>query len=640
MNELSCSDVLEAGGVLSRYLTGFIPRAAQLQMASAIERTLMEQRSLIVEAGTGTGKTFAYLVPALLSDQKIIISTGTKNLQDQLFRHDLPLIRKALNIPIKVALLKGRSNYLCRYRLQHAYQDGRFTSRQAVYDLQRIQQWSIKTADGDISTIENVSDASPVWSSVTSTADNCLGQECDFFADCFLAKARKAAQEADIVVVNHHLFFADMALREEGFGEVLPSAHAVIFDEAHQLPEVASQYFGMRLSSRQLLELARDVEIEYVRSVPDMSSLQEVAVELQQAVQEMRLALGREKQREPWSKIAAKPALKRAIEKIKQYLENLTRQLALAAERSKGLENCARRSAGMEALFKQLTALAPDNCIHWYETYTQAFTLNHTPLNIAEQFRLARDAMPRAWIFTSATLAIGNSFEHFQAELGLTGADCLQLESPFNYAQQTLLYLPLDLPDPQHQHYLQKLIEKAVPVIEASRGRTFFLFTSHRALLQAAELLSVMMRYPILVQGSMPKMRLLERYKELGNAVLLGTSSFWEGVDVRGEALSCVIIDKLPFSVPDDPLTKARMQTLRHQNKDPFNEYQLPQAVITLKQGAGRLIRDPADKGTLMLCDPRLLTRHYGRVFLDSLPAMPVTTELAEVEKFYEDISN
>lgn len=640
MEALTSADVLGQQGLLARYIAGFTPRASQLAMAMAIEEALVKRETLIVEAGTGTGKTFAYLVPALLSGQKVIISTGTKNLQDQLFYQDLPVVHKALGIPLKAALLKGRSNYLCRYRLKNAYHDGRFLSKQFVHDLHAVYHWSAQTQDGDISTLENVSETAAVWPAVTSTADNCLGQECSYYSDCFLIKARRLAQEADVVVVNHHLFFADMSLREEGFGEVLPGAHAVIFDEAHQVMEVASHYFGTAITSRQLLELARDTESEYLRSALDMAALKEISTDLQQAVADMRLALGRERQREPWYKIAAKPALKTAITAVTQQLTALAENLQLAAERHKGLENCWKRCVSLAERFSCLTKSAPEQYIHWYETFTQAFSITHTPLNVAEQFQTAMRAHPKTWIFTSATIAIGKNFQHFQASLGLDTAKCMQLNSPFDYRQQSLMYLPSPLPDPQDSTYLHKVIAAAVPVIEASRGRTFFLFTSHRALLQAAEIIGWHINYPILVQGSMPKLQLLQRYKELGNAVLLGTGSFWEGVDVRGEALSCVIIDKLPFAMPDDPLMKAHIQSLKKQGKDAFKEYQLPQAVITLKQGAGRLIRDYLDRGVLMLCDPRLLTRDYGQTFLESLPDMPITTHLKDVKHFFAATSN
>ena len=641
METVTSLTVLGPAGLLAQHITGFIPRTSQLTMAIAIEKAVAGQQTVIIEAGTGTGKTFAYLTPALLSGQKIIISTGTKNLQDQLFHHDLPIIRKALGIHFKAALLKGRSNYLCRYRLQNAYQDSHFLSGQFTHALQQVSQWATETLDGDITTFEHVSEASNVWALVTSTADNCLGQECAYYSDCFLIKARRLAQEADIVVVNHHLFFADMVLREEGFGEVLPDVQAVIFDEAHQLMEIASHYFGSTLSSRQLLELARDIESEYVRSASDMGTLTEGTAALTRAVAEMRLALGREQQREPWFKIESRPALKAIITVISQQLSMLESCLQIAAERSKGLENCWRRCVALVERFKRLTAAAPEHYIHWYETFTHAFTITHTPLNVAEQFQEAMAINPKSWIFTSATLAISHDFTHFQAGLGLEEAPCLQLESPFDYSRQSLLYLPPYLPEPQDSSYLSKVIEAAVPVIEAAEGRTFFLFTSHRALLQVAEVISLYINYPVLVQGSMPRMRLLQRFKESGNAVLLGTSSFWEGVDVRGDALSCVIIDKLPFSMPEDPLTKARIQLLRKQGKDAFFEYQLPQAVIALKQGAGRLIRDQMDRGVLMLCDPRLLTRPYGKTFLASLPPIPVTTSINDVQRFFlhENIS-
>jgi ATP-dependent DNA helicase DinG len=449
-----------------------------------------------------------------------------------------------------------------------------------------------------------------------------------------VVQARRAAQEADVVVINHHLFFADLALKEEGFGELLPSANAVILDEAHQLPEIASIFFGQTLGSRQLLELGRDSTSESHNEAPDMEAIRTHAAALEKATLDLRLALGRAGQREPWERIRHKPDVADGLEQLDDCLAALTEALALGAERGKGLEACLRRAHLAQQRLARLKA-PDDRAIQWYETFTRAFTLNITPLDVAELFHSRLAAHPCAWIFTSATLAVGERFDHFASQLGLGEAKTLQLDSPFDYARNALLYLPGGLPEPNDPGYTRAVVEAALPVIRASRGRCFMLFTSHRALREAAELLEGRLPFPLLIQGDMPRGELIERFRALGNAVLLGTSSFWEGVDVRGEALSCVIIDKLPFASPGDPVLQARLNAIRSGGGNPFMDYQLPQAVITLKQGVGRLIRDAADRGVLMLCDPRLRTKQYGRIFLDSLPPVPVTRNLDDVTAFF-----
>ena len=627
-------DALGAEGAFAALLDGFAPRPQQQAMARAVESAIAGYDTLIAEAGTGVGKTFAYLVPALLSGGKVIVSTGTKTLQDQLFHKDLPVVRKALKLNTACALLKGRSNYLCLHRFRATVAEGRLRDREQVAELKFIRDWSVSTRTGDIAEVPQVAENAEIWSRVTSTADNCLGQDCDDYNKCHVVNARRAAQEADVVVINHHLFFADLALKEEGFGELLPSANAIILDEAHQLPEIASAFFGQTLSSRQLIELARDSIAEGQLEAPDMPELREVASALEKATLDLRLALGQPGQRDPWERIRHKPAVAAAFDALEDRVQALTEILERCAERGKGLEACFRRAALSMTRMARLRENDAD-CIQWYETFTRAFTLNITPLDIAELFHSRLQAHPCAWVFTSATLAVGERFDHFAAQLGLMEAEKLQLDSPFDYAQNAVLYLPAAMPDPNDARYTAAVVEAALPVIEASRGRSFMLFTSHRALREAAQLLDGRTRYPLLVQGDMPRGELIERFRSLGNAILLGTSSFWEGVDVRGEALSCVIIDKLPFASPGDPVLQARLNAIRNRGGNPFMDYQLPQAVITLKQGVGRLIRDARDRGALMICDPRLSTKQYGRVFLDSLPPVRVTRKLDEVAAFF-----
>ncbi len=639
MDELcTAAEVLGEAGPFASRIPGFTVRAAQQAMADAVTAALEEGRILIAEAGTGTGKTFAYLVPALRAGRKVLIATGTKNLQDQLYHKDLPVVRDALTLPVTTALLKGRSNYLCLHRLALTENEGRFRARESAAQVVRIRAWAGRTRSGDIAELSDIPEDAPVWPKVTTTADNCLGQECPAFSECFLMKARRAAQEADIVVVNHHLLFADMALREEGFGELLPRADAVIIDEAHQLAEVASQFFGQSLSANQLLELGRDTITEYHRECSEDNAVPECAERLQKAVRDTRLAFGLDTGRGAWAEVATRAPLCAALAQMHETLTALVQIVAPLAERGKGLESCARRGEDLLARLECLSGETPDDHIHWFEVYTRSFTLHLTPLDVAEPFQRHMQATPGAWVFTSATLSVGEDFSHFAQTLGVEDAEMRRWESPFDFARQALFYVPRGLPAPNDAGYTRAMIAAARPVLSASRGRAFLLFTSHRALREAAALLEeaeVALPYPRLVQGQAPRDVLLARFRQLGNAVLLGTSSFWEGVDVRGEALSCVIIDKLPFASPGDPVLQARIDALRREGGNPFMDYQLPHAVIALKQGVGRLIRDRNDRGVLMICDPRLLGKPYGHVFLKSLPPMARSREIEAVEHFF-----
>ncbi len=631
----SSRDTLGPAGQLANYLPGFAARPQQQEMAEAVEQALSDNTILIAEAGTGTGKTFAYLVPAMLCGKKVIISTGTKNLQDQLFHKDIPLVRDALGVPVDVALLKGRANYLCPHRLQLALEEGRFLTRSQTAELQEINKWAGRTASGDIAELSTLSEDSILWPQVTSSADNCLGGECEYIEGCFIARARRRAQEADLLVVNHHLLFADLALKDEGFGELLPGANAFIIDEAHQLPDTASNFFGTVISANQLFELCRDSIAEELREAGESRELRGRADKLEKSVRDMRLALGEGQRRAPWKEVAAGRELNEAIATVAERLDELSQGLKALSGRGKGLESCYQRSEELIVRYTQLTGATPEGMIHWFETHTRSFTINFTPMDVAQLFQQQLQAHPCAWVFTSATLAVGESFQHFADQLGLEGAVTHRWDSPFDYPRQALLYVPTGLPEPNNPTYTAAVVEAALPVLEASGGRAFVLFTSHRALKEAAELLQGRIDYPLLIQGDAPRPRLLEEFRQKGNAVLLGTGSFWEGVDVRGEALSCVIIDKLPFASPGDPVLQARIDAMRQAGGNPFMEYQLPQAVITLKQGVGRLIRDVSDSGVLVLCDPRLGTKGYGRTFLDSLPPMSKTLKLEVVRRFF-----
>ncbi len=635
MSFLDAAEVLGLEGPMTRCIDGFLPREQQQEMAQAVEAAIKNSQTLICEAGTGTGKTFAYLVPALLSGQKVVVSTGTKNLQDQLYQKDLPLVRKALDVPVTTALLKGRSNYLCLYRLRITVEEGRLASREMIHQLQQVGEWASLTKSGDITEFMEIGEDSMLWPMVTSTIDNCLGSECPDFEECYVMKARREAANADVVVVNHHLLLADMVLREDGFGELLPSANAYIIDEAHQLPEIAGNFFGSNLSSRQLSDLAKDCIKEYHSSAVDSPALLKVVDRLEYVVRDLRLALGDSSQRKPWQALRLEPKVAEQLENMEQVLTDLQMQLKALGSRSKGLDNCLERcDEHLVELKLFATAGSADN-VYWVDIYSRSFVLCSTPLNVAEPFQKRMQQHKAAWIFTSATLAVNGRFDHFTRQLGLQAAGTALWDSPFDYRRHALIYVPEAMPEPNSYGYTDAVIEAALPVLKASRGRAFLLFTSHRALKQAAELLADKIEFPLLVQGTYPRNELLRRFRELGNAVLLGTGSFWEGVDVRGEVLSCVIIDKLPFASPDDPVLQARADALRSQGGNPFMEQQVPQAVITLKQGVGRLIRDVNDRGVMMLCDPRLISKPYGKVFLDSLPPMYRTHKLERVCRFF-----
>ncbi len=630
-------NLFASDGPLAKIIPGYLPRAAQVEMALHIAKTIKEKQNLIAEAGTGTGKTIAYLLPAILSGKKVIVSTGTKNLQDQLFNKDLPVIRKAISTPFSAALLKGRNNYLCTYRLHNAMQTNTGFSRDDASALAKIKQWSGKTKSGDISEMPEVPETSQAWFFATSTVDNCLGQDCPDYADCFLVKARKNAQEAEIVVVNHHLLCADWSIREIGFGELLPDSEVIIIDEAHQLADTASNFLGISLTGKHLNDLAGDTLAEYFKDATDMPDLRSACENLQHEIKNLRLAFGMELKRGEWREIENNVKILTSIKTLQKQLNKLTDQLELASVKTKGLEACFKHCQELESRLQKIIQDNSGKWIRWYETHKNSFTFMLTPLDIASEFQAFMNHHQATWIFTSATLSIANRFDHFANGLGLTGATCQSWDSPFSYSEQSLFYHPRGLPHPSDPNFTKKCVDFAIPVLQASQGRAFFLFTSYRNLNQAAEILKSRLDYPLLVQGSRPKSILLEQFKNAGNAVLLGTSSFWEGVDVRGDTLSCVIIDKLPFSSPHDPVMKARLHAMEKQGKNPFFEYQIPRAVIALRQGIGRLIRDINDRGILLLCDPRLLKRSYGQIFLDSVPPMKRTRDIEDVKTFFKN---
>jgi ATP-dependent DNA helicase DinG len=591
---------------------------------------------LIVEAGTGTGKTFAYLVPALLSGRSVIISTGTRTLQDQLFRRDVPLLARALGLPAKIALLKGRANYLCRHRLELAAQQGSLLEgeRGTARTLARIVRWAATTKAGDLSELTDLPEQSSLWPQITSTRENCLGSECSQFSQCHVFEARRNAQAADIVVVNHHLLLADLALKDEGFGDLLPGAEAVILDEAHQVPDIAAQFFGQTWSVRQVQLLLRDITAEMMAAGVRDPATATAVITVETRLEELRGTLQRGPGRHEWAGLPddfldALPELETGISDIASRLEGLGAGAAVS--------NCARRAGTLANSLAALREQSDDTGLRWVDASPNGLLLQYTPFEIAERLREYVESRPCAWVFTSATLAIGDDFSHFAARIGLPEARTVHIDSPFDYPGQARIYLPPRMPQPQDAAFAAKFIDACAPLLEASGGRAFLLYTSYRGLGEGVRALQARFPdppFPVLVQGEAPREALLGRFRELGNAVLLATGSFWEGVDVKGEALSIVAIDKLPFASPDDPLLKARLEGIRRRGGNPFFEYQLPQAVLALKQGVGRLIRDFDDFGVILIGDPRVRTKPYGRVFLESLPPSPVVTDGAVAAAF------
>ncbi len=636
--QIKVRQALGAEGLFASQLPRFQPRAPQIELAEAIASCIHDTATLMAEAGTGTGKTFAYLVPVLQSGRTAIISTGTKNLQQQLFDRDLPQVARLLGINPRMRLLKGRNNYLCTYRLN------KFRASKAGKDpavslaLRVIDPWLDRTIDGDLMTLTDVPEDSPIWPHLRSTTDNCLGSECPDFESCYLVRARRRAQKADVLVVNHHLLFADMALKQKEYGELLPEAGVIVLDEAHQIPDTASRFFTDSISDRQCRELIADTRTEASEVTGALATVAEPLEHLEQDVRQARYLLCQNNETRSGSRpdvLAVKKQVE-SLEAMQSSLEKLVKTLQSLAATSTGMERVFARARDMgHCLRCWLDAASAEN-IYWYEVHPKRFVLHATPLDISKPLQEFRESRSAAWVLTSATLAVNRQFDHFKQTTGLHDARTVLVDSPFDYSRQALLYAPEDMPNPNDRQYPQAVLRAALPVIEACPGGVFFLFTSHFALRNAARVLRQKLpQRPLFVQGEAPRHHLLEDFRCAGNGVLLGAASFWEGVDVVGEELSCVIIDRLPFAPPDDPVLQARLDRIRESGGSPFSRYQLPQAAIALKQGAGRLIRSTTDHGVLMLCDPRLFTKGYGKILLRSLPPVPVTRDFMDIKRFF-----
>ena len=662
------ADVFKPDGPLARLIPAFKARPQQTDMAERIAQAIRADAACLVEAGTGTGKTFAYLVPAMLSGGKVVLSTGTKTLQDQLFERDIPTVREALGAPVRVALLKGRSNYVCLHHLDRAEKEGRFLQKEDVRHIQHIVRFARGTKRGDKAECADVPESAPVWHMATSTKDNCLGSECAHYEDCFVVKARREAMEADLVVVNHHLFFADVALKEEGMAELLPNCNTVIFDEAHQLPETAGIFFGQRFSTTLVLDLAQDIRISALAEARDCLDLPVQSAALEKAARDFRLTLGNDVVRQPAVTILRQPEFIQGLDALAERIDLMTELLQTQAGRSPDLERAWQRCTALgqdlmrwkRGALNQPMAGTPDSAgvapdenagavpgdyVYWVETLGHGLHLHATPLSVAEPFAKLMASSPRSWIFTSATLAVQGDFTHYQEAMGLHDIASYCWDSPFDYPSQAMLCCPTDLPDPNSTDYTDRLVDAVLPLIQAAQGRTFFLCTSLRAMQRVRSQLETRLAFyqpdiKILCQGDAAKNELLRRFREEGDSVLVGSQSFWEGVDVPGDALSLVIIDKLPFAAPDDPVLSARIDALNRQGKNAFMHYQLPHAVINVKQGAGRLIRSEQDQGVLVIGDPRLVTKAYGKKVWRSLPPMARTRDITEAERFLIETLN
>jgi ATP-dependent DNA helicase DinG len=668
---LDLEDIFGPGGPLQSALPDFKSRWQQLRMAERVATALEHRETVVVEAGTGTGKTFAYLVPALLCGARVLISTGTRTLQDQLFSKDLPLVAAALGRPARIALLKGRTNYLCRYRLAQIGPGGEQLSLDTAPVpggaddtadngangtlgdepmtqtgmLARIQRWARTTRQGDLSEVRGLSDSHPVWPQVTSTRDNCLGNRCPEISRCHVAIARRDALDADIVIVNHHLLLADLALKEDGFGDILGAADAVILDEAHQIPDLATQFFGANVSSRRIENLLKEAQTEIAAQLARVSVDSEAAAVVadiavaargvEQATQRLSSSLPSRAGRFSLSEMGVQ--LTASVDELSRSLQTLQSSLADLGDDSP-LAQLGERAGDLVLSLDRIAAVDDMEGVRAVEITQRGFSLSLMPFDISARFQSLIQARRCGWIFTSATLSLGEDFGHFTGRLGLTDSPTLKIESPFDYERQSLLYLPTGMPEPASSGYVAKVIETALPLIDAARGGAFILFTSHRALAQGASLLrscwSTERPYRLFVQGEAPRERLLKEFRDDGNGVLLGTTSFWEGVDVKGEALRLVIIEKLPFASPDDPLVRARIDHLQATGGNAFRDYQLPEAALALKQGVGRLIRSEEDYGTVVICDPRMMGRGYGKVLLAALPAMTPTRDRDEALRF------
>jgi ATP-dependent DNA helicase DinG len=652
MQEPLISEIFSLDGPLAAMSPGFRVRTTQIELAQAVERTIAERSTLIAEAGTGTGKTWAYLVPALLGGGKVLVSTGTRTLQDQLFSRDLPRVREALSVPATIALLKGRGNYVCHYHLERLQgEDRALKSRGEVHQLRNIQTFAQQSATGDRADLPTVPEDAEIWQRVTSTRENCLGQDCPNVRDCFVLKARRQAQEADVVVINHALFMADLMLRDEGVTDLLPAADTVVFDEAHQLPDTATRFLGSSVSTHQLLDLGRLIETAGLAHARELTNWSEQARALEQSTRELRLSCAAlenmpsrrvtfEAFPEPAAFDIARDALQTSLDAVGRLLSSVEEKHPDLATAARTARELAERLAewGQPARGVRSDAQDLHQIVRWVELGLHHVRLHAAPLSVAEAFSRYRQG-GQAWIFTSATLSVHGDFSHFTERLGLQNAETVRMESPFDYAKQAMLFVPQSLPAPQSSEFLPAFVEQLMPLIQASQGGALVLCTTLRAVERVAALLAdaydrVGLSWPIMRQGNGTRRDLLERFRTLDHAVLVGSASFWEGIDVAGDRLTLVAIDKLPFAPPDDPVLEARLRACRSRGGNPFMEYQLPEAAIALKQGAGRLIRSETDWGVLMVGDTRLVDKPYGKQLWRGLPPFARTRVLEEAVEF------
>jgi ATP-dependent DNA helicase DinG len=642
------NEAFAPGGALARRLPGFSARESQIEMAQAVGQAIEKQSALVVEAGTGTGKTFAYVVPALLSGRRVLLSTATKTLQDQLFNKDLPLVREALGVPVNVALLKGRQNYVCHFHLERALKEARLPSPREVDHLQKVKLFAGRTHTGDRADCAGVPEDSAVWGWVTSNKDNCLGGECPNASECFVNKARRDALDAEVVVVNHHLFLADLALKEEGIAELLPACDVIVFDEAHQLPDIATSLLGQAISTAQCQEFLRDVLIEGRTSSADAGDWDTVLSPMELALKEIRRIVGTEidSARFTHAQFLALNGVAAVCADFESRLEGLIEMISPLSVRNESWVKLMGRASELclrwQDWFSPATAQADEQSVRWVSVSTHVVQFCDSPLDVSNAFAKLYAEQPKAWVFTSATLSIKESLQHFTLQVGLDDCQQLLLPSPFDYESQALLCVPDNLPFPNEPQFSKKLCETVWPLLQASEGGVFFLCTSHRAVKQVGEYLRERIEkdeldWSLLVQGEASRAELLEQFRVLNNPVLVGAASFWEGVDIRGEGLRLVIIDKLPFAPPDDPVFQAKSELIKNRGGNAFQDLSLPDAAIALKQGAGRLIRDESDWGVLLIGDRRLVEKGYGKLLWRSLPPFKRTRELKVAIQFMTD---
>ncbi|MCL6584643.1 MAG: DEAD/DEAH box helicase [bacterium] len=633
--ELLIESILDRQGKLAEIFSHYEWRPEQIRMSKAVAAALLHEVPLLVEAGTGTGKTLAYLIPAIGSGQKVIVSTGTKNLQEQIYFKDIPLLARVISKKFLACNLKGRENYLCRRRWkQFSNYPRRLMSGLDRELIGRMQSWALETRSGDRSEIDFLPDHDPLWEEVNSKRDFCLGQKCDFHSECFINRLRQEANEADIVIVNHHLFFSDLMLKEATNSEVLPRYQSIIFDEAHQIEDIATDYFGLSVSNYQIQELIQDIRREMELEKINVPAINDTLNLLGQRASAffMHFPPGLEKKRLKSDLISA--SLVERYQAMADTLGLLTSQLTGLRAKSEPLYNCERRSRNLQDTVRFIMDMADSEYVYWVESRTKAVYLHASPIDVSGDLRRLLFSRLRRLVLTSATLSVDGRFDYLKARLGLESATELVLNSPFDYRRQAVMYVPTHLPDPKEESFIFRAAEEIERIISLSRGRAFILFTSYKNLDQIFHLLQGKLPYQLLRQGDRPKTALLEEFKKDVHSVLLATSSFWEGVDVQGDALSCVIIDRLPFAVPTEPLTEARIDYLREGGGNPFLTYQIPQAIIALRQGIGRLIRSSEDRGLICILDRRLLTKPYGRIFLQNLPDCPICTDLQQVRIF------